>query len=65
MLRDVSRPRCLPNCCDQEGNDKKSPWHDIPLSSNPGTFNLVTEIPRYTLAKMEVSPHHTCAPYLA
>lgn len=30
-----------------------SPWHDVPLSSNKDTFNFITEIPKYGLAKME------------
>jgi inorganic pyrophosphatase len=32
-----------------------SPWHDIPLSNSDGTYNLLTEIPKYTKAKMEVA----------
>ena len=33
-----------------------SPWHDVPLKSSQhsGAFNMVTEIPMYTSAKMEV-----------
>jgi len=38
----------------EEGEDI-SPWHDIPLSSNDGTYNMVVEIPKMTKAKMEVS----------
>jgi len=38
-----------------KGSEAASPWHDIPLRGNtPGTLNMVVEIPRYTLAKMEV-----------
>lgn len=32
-----------------------SPWHDIPLSSKDGTYNMVVEIPKNTKAKMEVA----------
>lgn len=32
-----------------------SPWHDIPLTSTEGTYNMVVEIPKYTKAKMEVA----------
>jgi len=33
-----------------------SPWHDIPLKGEvAGTYNLVTEIPKMTRAKMEVA----------
>ncbi|KNC82769.1 hypothetical protein SARC_04957 [Sphaeroforma arctica JP610] len=31
-----------------------SPWHDIPLSSTEGLYNMVTEIPKGTNAKMEI-----------
>jgi inorganic pyrophosphatase len=35
-------------------NDKKiSPWHDIPLKDGD-FFNFVTEIPKFTSAKMEI-----------
>lgn len=32
-----------------------SPWHDIPLSNEDGTYNFLNEIPKYTKAKMEVA----------
>merc|ERR1711862_596550 len=32
-----------------------SPWHDIPLSSEDGTYNVVVEIPKMTKAKMEIA----------
>ncbi len=32
-----------------------SPWHDIPLHGENGTFNFVCEIPKETAAKMEVA----------
>uniref|UniRef100_A0A7S1UHB8 inorganic diphosphatase n=1 Tax=Phaeomonas parva TaxID=124430 RepID=A0A7S1UHB8_9STRA len=32
-----------------------SPWHDIPLEAGDGCYNMVTEIPKYTKAKMEVA----------
>ncbi|KAJ1952769.1 Inorganic pyrophosphatase [Linderina pennispora] len=31
-----------------------SPWHDIPLSSSPGTYNMVVEVPRWSNAKLEI-----------
>lgn len=31
-----------------------SPFHDIPMSSAAGTFNMVVEVPRWTNAKMEI-----------
>ncbi|CAM9732895.1 unnamed protein product [Scytosiphon promiscuus] len=32
-----------------------SPWHDIPLKAGADTFNYVCEIPKYSLAKMEIA----------
>jgi len=32
-----------------------SPWHDIPLMSDNGAYNMVVEIPKMTKAKMEVA----------
>lgn len=37
-----------------EGDKTVSPWHDIPLRAGE-LFNFVTEIPKYTKAKMEVA----------
>jgi len=34
--------------------DYISPFHDIPMSSSPGLFNMVVEVPRWTNAKMEI-----------
>lgn len=31
-----------------------SPWHDIPLEAGNGLYNMLTEIPKMTLKKMEV-----------
>ncbi|GAB5356953.1 hypothetical protein AAMO2058_000332400 [Amorphochlora amoebiformis] len=31
-----------------------SPWHNIPLSAGEGLYNMVTEIPKMTKAKMEI-----------
>ncbi|KAG8465284.1 hypothetical protein KFE25_002591 [Diacronema lutheri] len=44
-----------------DGGAPKSPWHDVPLMAGPGLYNMVTEIPKYTTAKMEVdtkAPHN-------
>jgi len=39
----------------EENNKAISPWHDIDVyGKTAGTVNMVVEIPRYTLAKMEV-----------
>jgi len=36
-------------------NDKPiSPWHNIPLSAGNGLYNMVTEIPKMSKAKMEI-----------
>jgi len=32
-----------------------SPWHDVPLEAGPGLYNMLTEIPKMTLKKMEVA----------
>ena len=38
-----------------KNNNNISPWHDIPLEgSEPGTYNMIVEIPKYSLAKMEI-----------
>mmetsp|Transcript_52407 Transcript_52407/g.67217 ORF Transcript_52407/g.67217 Transcript_52407/m.67217 type:complete len:276 (-) Transcript_52407:76-903(-) len=38
----------------KDGEKKISPWHDIPLYTEDGLVNLITEIPKFTKAKMEV-----------
>lgn len=37
-----------------ENGDIISPFHDIPLSSKEGTFNMVVEVPRWSNAKLEI-----------
>jgi len=37
-----------------EAGDLISPFHDIPLSSSAGTFNMVVEVPRWSNAKLEI-----------
>mmetsp|Transcript_70641 Transcript_70641/g.117317 ORF Transcript_70641/g.117317 Transcript_70641/m.117317 type:complete len:287 (+) Transcript_70641:64-924(+) len=32
-----------------------SPWHDVPLEAGDGLYNMLTEIPKMTLKKMEVA----------
>ena len=32
-----------------------SPWHDLPLGGEGGVYNMLTEIPKYSKAKMEVA----------
>ena len=38
----------------KEGGDVVSPWHDMPLELDGGLYNMLTEIPKMTLKKMEV-----------
>jgi hypothetical protein len=38
-----------------DGGKVMSPWHDVPLEAGAGLYNMVTEIPKYTTAKMEVN----------
>ncbi|KAJ1931531.1 V-ATPase V0 sector subunit c'', partial [Linderina macrospora] len=37
-----------------------SPWHDIPLTAAPQTYNMVVEVPRWSNAKLEID---TKAPF--
>merc|ERR1719183_3033345 len=39
----------------KEGDEVISPWHDIPLEAGDGLYNMLTEIPKMTLKKMEVA----------
>jgi len=39
----------------KDGDNVISPWHDIPLKSESGAYNMVVEIPKMTKAKMEVA----------
>merc|ERR1719258_187394 len=38
----------------KEGGKVISPWHDVPLELEGGLYNMLTEIPKMTLKKMEV-----------
>jgi len=38
----------------KSGGDVFSPWHDAPLELEGGMYNMLTEIPKMTLKKMEV-----------
>jgi len=38
-----------------ENGSTISPWHDVPLNADNGAYNMVVEIPKMTLAKMEVA----------
>jgi inorganic pyrophosphatase len=38
----------------KEGGEVVSPWHDMPLELEGGLYNMLTEIPKMTLKKMEV-----------
>ena len=47
-----------------------SPWHDVSLRNPDGTLNFVCEIPKDTMAKMEVAtvsrlPVLTLCPHLS
>jgi len=37
-----------------DSNRPVSPWHNVPLTADNGLFNMVTEIPKFTQAKMEI-----------
>ncbi|GMI29549.1 hypothetical protein TeGR_g253 [Tetraparma gracilis] len=39
----------------EESGKPISPWHDIPVGGEGGVYNMLTEIPKYTKAKMEVA----------
>ena len=39
-----------------------SPWHDVPLEAGGGLYNLITEIPKMTKAKMEVATKEASNP---
>jgi len=39
----------------KDGDATTSPWHDIPLEAGDGLYNLITEIPKMTKAKMEIA----------
>jgi inorganic pyrophosphatase len=39
----------------KKGDEVISPWHDIPLEAGDGLYNMLTEIPKMTLKKMEVA----------
>merc|ERR1711988_122737 len=38
----------------KSGDKVISPWHDVPLELEGGMYNMLTEIPKMTLKKMEV-----------
>jgi inorganic pyrophosphatase len=38
----------------KEGGKVISPWHDVPLELDGGLYNMLTEIPKMSLKKMEV-----------
>jgi len=39
----------------KEGAKALSPWHDIALKNDDGSYNMVVEIPKMTKAKMEIA----------
>ena len=41
--------------CTLRAGQKVSPWHDVSLHNPDGTLNFVCEIPKDTMAKMEVA----------
>ena len=41
----------------KDGDKVVSPWHDMPLELEGGLYNMLTEIPKMTLKKMEVHAH--------
>eukprot|EP01138_Halocafeteria_seosinensis_P011495 gb/GECG01011741.1/.p1 GENE.gb/GECG01011741.1/~~gb/GECG01011741.1/.p1 ORF type:complete len:526 (+),score=75.28 gb/GECG01011741.1/:1-1578(+) len=47
----------------QELTTDISPWHDIPLMNNDGTFNAVIEIPKWSRAKLECATNEPFNPF--
>lgn len=46
----------------RDGDKTVSPWHDISLEAGDGLYNLLTEIPKMTKAKMEVATKEASNP---
>merc|ERR1712146_115102 len=46
----------------KSGGETISPWHDIPLYNDDGTVNMIVEIPKESMAKMEVATDEECTP---
>jgi len=44
------------------GDKVISPWHDIPLFNSDGTVNFICEIPKESMAKMEVATDEESTP---
>mmetsp|Transcript_56301 Transcript_56301/g.91114 ORF Transcript_56301/g.91114 Transcript_56301/m.91114 type:complete len:463 (+) Transcript_56301:76-1464(+) len=42
--------------------DRLSPWHDIPLMNEDGSYNFITEIPKWTRKKYEIATAETMNP---
>jgi inorganic pyrophosphatase len=50
-----------------DAGDKVSFWNDVPLKpkgSDPEIFNMIVEMPRYTLAKLELARDHKHHPIM-
>eukprot|EP00931_Biecheleriopsis_adriatica_P009089 TRINITY_DN11019_c0_g1_i2.p1 TRINITY_DN11019_c0_g1~~TRINITY_DN11019_c0_g1_i2.p1 ORF type:complete len:525 (-),score=108.74 TRINITY_DN11019_c0_g1_i2:108-1502(-) len=39
----------------ENGGDRLSPWHDIPLKNSDGSYNFICEIPKWTRKKYEIA----------
>lgn len=46
----------------KDGEKTISPWHDVPLYNDDGTLNAIIEIPKETMAKMEVATDEELTP---
>jgi len=46
----------------KDGDKVISPWHDVPLYNDDGTLNAIIEIPKETMAKMEVATDEESTP---
>jgi len=46
----------------KSGGKQISPWHDLPLGGEGGVYNMLTEIPKYSKAKMEVATKEASNP---
>jgi inorganic pyrophosphatase len=46
---------------EQDGH-RLSPWHDIPLKNNDGSYNFICEIPKWTRKKYEIATNEPMNP---
>ena len=61
MLSMCRPARGCHSVCTLRAGQKVSPWHDVSLHNPDGTLNFVCEIPKDTMAKMEVATVRSAA----